>query len=93
MSEPRNIITPLLMGVTSTGASGVYGGKGQRVSQVLITGTATVQMQASVDNDNWISLGDPITASGGYESEAPWPYMRANVTSYSSGAVSVWVAD
>jgi|DEB0MinimDraft_3_1074331.scaffolds.fasta_scaffold00777_9 hypothetical protein len=90
---PRNCVTKLLDAVTATTESTVYGGKGSRVFQILITGTATVQMQASVDNTNWVSLGAAITASGGYESEAPWPYMRATVSSYTNGAVTVWVAD
>lgn len=90
---PRNIITKLLDGVAETGPSVVYGGQSARVIQILITNTATVQMQVSVDGENWVSLGAAITSSGGYESEAPWPYTRANVTSYTSGTVSVWIAD
>ena len=92
-TAPKNRITKLLDAVTTTDTSSVYGGQTARVFQILITDTATVQMEASVDAVNWVSLGAAITASGGYESEAPWPYMRARVSSYSSGAVTVWVAD
>lgn len=93
MSTPKNEVTTLLDAVGTTGAGAVYGGQTARVFAVEITDTATVQMQCSVDNVLWLPLGDPITATAGYESEAPWPYMRANVTSWTSGTVTVKVAD
>ena len=92
MAEPKNRIIVLMDKKGANFISKVVGGQSARVFQVLSTGNASVQMQASCDGKNWVSLGSAITASGGYESEAPWPYMRANMT-WTSGTVTVWMAD
>lgn len=60
----------------------------KRTFQVTITGVATVTLEGSNDGVNAITLQPNIKASAGYEDDAPWNYMRANVTSYASGTVT-----
>ena len=58
--------------------------------QVLISDTATVQIQGSNNSVNWNTLSDgTLTASGYLHVDAPTPYVRAIVSSYTSGTVSV----
>ena len=58
--------------------------------QVLISDTATVQIQGSNNSVNWNTLSDgTLTASGYLHVDAPTPYIRAIVSSYTSGTVSV----
>ena len=58
--------------------------------QVLISDTATVQIQGSNNSVNWNTLSDgTLTASGYLHVDAPTPYVRAIVSSYASGTVSV----
>ena len=45
-------------------------------------------IEASNDRTNWVTLAT-ITASGGYESDAPWKFIRANVSVFTSGTVTV----
>jgi len=59
-----------------------------RTIQVVITGTATVDIEVSNDGVNAIKIQTGITASGGYVDVDPWQYVRANVTSIASGTVS-----
>ena len=61
----------------------------KRTFQVTVTGTATVAIEASNDGVNAVTLQSGISASAGYEDDAPWNYMRANVTAYTSGSVTV----
>ncbi len=57
----------------------------KRTFQVSINGVATVAIEGSNDNANWVTLLSGVTSSSGYEDDAPWNYVRANVTSYTSG--------
>lgn len=58
--------------------------------------TATVVMYGSNDEVNWVSLGT-ITLSGttsatdGFASNAPWPFVRAGVTAISGTSATVTV--
>lgn len=82
----------LMAAQTATGAGAsvaVRAIRDKRTFQVSISGTATVALQGSNDNTNWVTLQGGITASGGFEDDAPWNFMRANVTAYSSGSVTV----
>lgn len=65
----------------------------KRTFSVSIAGTATVDLEASLDNSHWVKLRTGITASGGYEDDAPWEYMRSNVTAWTSGAVDVLMGE
>jgi hypothetical protein len=90
-------VSILLDNKASTGAGQVVEVDSEKTSfDVVITNIATVQIQAS---NNIMALTDPasvtwhtlatITTSGGYENYAPWRYWRANVSSYTSGTVTV----
>lgn len=61
----------------------------KRTFQVTIIGTATVAIEGSNDGNNWVTLQSGVTSSSGFEDDAPWNYVRANVTSYTSGTVTV----
>lgn len=56
----------------------------------IISGTATVKLQGSIDGTTWFDLYT-ATATEAFTSES-WPYMRGNVTAYTSGTVTVWAA-
>lgn len=69
--------------------------------QVLITTTATVTFQTSIDGTNWVSLlvtnvttGEGVTsttASGVFHTDVPGLlYVRANITAWTAGAVTVY---
>jgi hypothetical protein len=63
-----------------------------RSVQLVISGTASVDIEASNDGVNAVpALQAGITASAGYVDSDPWLYLRANVKSISSGTVSVVV--
>lgn len=47
--------------------------------QVVITNTATVKCQGSVDNLTFIELGS-LTATGSCVTEGAWQYIRAEIT-------------
>lgn len=53
--------------------------------QVTIAATATVAIEGSLDNTTFVSLAS-FTATGA-AMVALFPYMRANITSFGSGAV------
>lgn len=57
---------------------------------VLISATATVQMQVSPDKTNWVNFGTAITASGEYTLPPAGVYYRPSAT-ISSGSVTVIV--
>lgn len=87
-------VETLLSAVTVTGA-GTATGKaqgGMKTFQATVSGTgavtATVLVQVSNDNTNWITLGTislsgTTSATDGFASEAPWAYYRGNVTAIS----------
>lgn len=58
---------------------------------VLISGLATVQMQISPDKTNWVDFGTAISSSGEYTLPPGGVYYRPNVTSRSSGTITVIV--
>ena len=94
----------LLDAVEATGGSAVYyprhktaGGTG--TFQVEITGAATVKCQGRADSEApWVDIAeydaDDMNAD---DSAATWvtlmPEMRANVSAYTSGAVSAWIGE
>ena len=58
--------------------------------QVIISDTATVKIQGSNNSVNWDTLTDgTLTASGYLHVDAPTPYIRAIVSAYTDGTVTV----
>jgi len=96
----RPYVKDILTAATGTGAGLSYCGiaSEKRAFQATVTGTgavtATVAIQVSNDDTNWITLGT-ITLSGttsatdGFTSDAPWGYVRANVTAISGTGAAV----
>lgn len=90
-------------GVTSTGAgAGVYKDSPYSTFQATVSGTgavsATVTIEVSNDGTNWcstvmgtITLSGTTSSTDGFTSEAPWKYIRANVTAISGTNATVQV--
>lgn len=82
----------LLDAVSANGDGSVVVPKGKdRVFQVVITGTATCTLQASIDGSNWENLRSS-TANEMYSTAEPWPFLRGSVSGYSSGTVTLVMA-
>lgn len=98
--------TKLLDAVTSTGAGSAYELDGRahnhekQTYQGVVVGTgavsATVLIQVSNDETNWLTLGT-ITLSGttsatdGFAADAAWVYRRANCTAISGTGATLTV--
>ncbi len=65
------------------------------VVQFQLTNTATVKLEGSLDNVNFIDVSNDFAATGSEvndgERVALMPFMRANVTAHTSGTVSAWL--
>jgi len=96
----------LLAEVTATGAgNSVRSIRGASTFQASgsvasATGAATIAVQVSDDNINWLTLGTitlaltTTSSSDGFASDAPWAFVRGNVTAISGtgAAISLIVA-
>lgn len=58
---------------------------GTKTVQVTGTFVATVQIQGSLDNVNWVNEGAAFTAPGKIDVTSRWAFMRANTTAFTSG--------
>jgi hypothetical protein len=97
---------PILTTATVTGAGSSFDAIGGRVTFQAVgavstsTGAATIAVQVSNDNANWLTLGTitlaltTTSSSDGFASDAPWAFVRGNVTAISGtgAAVSLIVA-
>ncbi len=56
-------------------------------------GSATVVIQASLDETGWVDLATitlaAATPSDGFAAEVPWRFVRANITAVATGKVVV----
>ena len=60
---------------------------------ITISATATVEVQWSIDNSTWHPAADAVSSSDSVFVAGAFPYMRVEVTSYTSGTVDVdWAA-
>lgn len=88
MLSPQGEVTTLLEAVTASGASdAVEDPPLHKILQVFGTFTATVELEGSMDNTNWVSIGS-ITAPGKIANAESWKRVRANVTAYTSGTIT-----
>ena len=90
-------------GATSTGAGvSVYKDSPYSSFQAVVTGTgavtAVVSIEVSNDGSNWcstpmgtISLSGTTSASDGFVTQAPWKYVRANLSAISGTGATVQV--
>jgi hypothetical protein len=99
---PTELISAAI--VTGAGASFEVNrridGDSQRVFQAKGTtsagaGAATVLVQVSCNNSDWITLGTitltlgTVSTSDGLASSASWPYVRGNITAISGTTATV----
>jgi len=84
-------LSTLLSAVTATGASLAVGTDSNKPAFIQVSGitSATVTAQGSVDGTTWSTLGTALTADGLITITNPPPYVRANVTVYVSGTITV----
>lgn len=59
------------------------------VVQATITGTATVQLEGSLNNTDWIKVGEFSTSEGKVFTRLR--YLRGRVSAYTSGTVSLYI--
>lgn len=83
---------------TSVNAASATGNTFQATGTVSnSTGAATIKIQVSNDNTNWLDLGTitltlgTAATSDGFASYAAWAYVRANVTAISGANATVTV--
>jgi hypothetical protein len=57
--------------------------------KAVLTGTATVSLEGSLTGTSYVTIVS-LTASGIYEITLP-PYLRGNVTAFTSGTVTLMV--
>ena len=81
----------LLSAVTTTGASLAVGTDSNKPAFIQVSGvtSATVAAQGSLDGSTWSTIGTALTADGLITITNPPPYIRANVTAYVSGTITV----
>ena len=84
--------THKLIEATGTGAGTSFVAKWVKDKTFQVSGTfvGTIKIQVSNDNANWIDLVE-TTGTGGFENSAPWHYVRANCTAYTSGTIVVTI--
>ncbi len=90
MSGSANgVSVTLLNAVVATGASREVSPTNNQITfQATIAGTATITLQASLDGTNWSTIGTALTASGIVSFDAPYKFVRANCTAWTSGATT-----
>jgi len=104
MSDVHVTSEKILDAATSTGAGDDFRSPSERSFQAVGfttagSGSATVKIQVSNDNQNWIDLGtisltlSTTVATDGFASSAAWAFVRANLTAISGtgASVSVWM--
>ena len=78
-------------GAAATGAGSVYSddGRGGATIVAVTAGTfvGTVKIEGSVDGTNYVELAS--NTANDVDTVAMLPYMRGNVSAYTSGAVEV----
>ena len=90
--EPATAYGPVTLqnAATATGAGTVWEVPDSfeyQTIQVVITNTATVQCQGSLDNTTFETLGT-LTATGSCVTEGAWKYIRANISACTSCIVT-----
>lgn len=87
-------LVTLLSGVGATGASQGIRTDGLNPAHVQVSGitVGTVAVQGSVDGSTWATIATALTADGIVTLATPTPYVRANVTAFTSGTITVKIA-
>lgn len=87
-------LVTLLSGVGATGASQPVRTDGLTPAHVQVSGITlgTVAVQGSVDGSVWATVATALTADGIVTLSDPPPYVRANVTAFTSGTITVKIS-
>ena len=95
MSDTNSGAVKLLNAVSATGASASWKPhRSIRMGQIIISNTATCKWQESNDGETWADVsGSSTTSSAILTWESAAVFVRANVTAYTSGTVSAYLAD
>jgi hypothetical protein len=102
MGDRSEKLTLLESGTTVAAAASKQLNGGKAVFQAMGTtsagaGSATIEIQGSLDDTNWVDLGtisltlSTTSATDGFAIDAPWEKVRANVTAISGTDASVTV--
>jgi hypothetical protein len=94
MSKPNQAIK-LLNAAAATGAGSVVAEvNGDHLGfYFIITGTATGKIETSPDGTTWVDTSlTSKSASGYFALEEAHRYVRANVTAFTDGTVTMWLA-
>lgn len=91
VQQDRTIaVTKLLDAVTVAGPGASVEMKSvKKTFHIIITATASVTVEVSNDNVSFVAIQPAVTATNILSSDDPWKYVRANVTAYTSGTVTV----
>lgn len=94
--------TPTIMQRTTTGADSAFNGYyGVKHFQGTVTGTgavtATIDVEVSTDNTNWVVMGSIVlsgtdSATDAFASDTNWPYVRGNLTAISGTGAEATLA-
>jgi hypothetical protein len=84
-------LATLLSGVAATGASQSIRTDGAVPAHIQVSGITigTVAVQGSVDGTTWATVATALTADGIVTLASPTPYIRTNVTAFTSGSITV----
>lgn len=84
----------LLDGVSAVGAGESLQFDSRHATfDVAISGTATAELEVSWDGNTWRDLpGSSKTATAQFSITEWYPYIRGNVTAYTSGTVTITAA-
>lgn len=89
----KKTVYTLLNAVTGTGAgtavTPIHNGGGHENLNAIIYGTfvGTVAIQGSLDGTNWVNLTSQTAPWAGKVND--FPYIRGNVSAYTSGSITV----
>ena len=93
MAQPNQSIK-LLDAAAATGAGAAVEVNGDRLGlYFVLTGTATAKIETSPDGSTWMDTSITAKSATGYFAlEEAHRYVRANVTAFTDGTVTVWLA-
>lgn len=87
-------VATLFNASSSTGVSNHIRTDGLVPAHIQISGITlgTVAVQGSVDGTTWATVAAALTADGIVTLSSPPPYIRANITAFTSGSITVKIS-
>ena len=92
--NPRRVVAKLLDGVGETKDGETFDVSAMRLASVQVKGisTATVKWEGTLDDINFVQVGSDISSDGIIQISGYYKGIRANVTAYTSGDITVLYA-